>query len=575
MEKDSKLVSISANNEIIEAIEKEEGSDIELIDEEEIEEGGEIEEEKLRKKFKPRKIKYLKNKKFISILIIFLIIIFGFVSANFLQNSNNNEKNFSVKIKEKKIGDSASYKVTSTFFISNNKGILTKKIGEIDVKIKDIDLDLKGTAYTKFEGTIDTKNGFQRTHKTLKSRVWQELDLNGKAYTNNPMVKEVELDGNIDTYETLFSDLNTNTTIQSQTKFYLNISADTGDEIKSEDIFYSWPDLNKNLDFSEIFLNRTFKLGDFGEENVDEALVSWKAVDIEKVGNHKTLKIHITLDKGTMDKNRIKNFFANLWIANGFSLPLKIEISAKWIDEKGNDFSLSYLAEISDFEEGNEDIPYGTCSYGYSKNQHFISQHKDAEINKIGEYVPVQGSKPFLPKFNASKAIETAKRSSEFSNYLKKNPDAYVVYGFYNETYTAIWNLTFGEKGEDFGYYVNVTEKGVKNEGEISFSKLDLEVENSKSELGNLLTFSSSENIFLQNDIIRNEMGNDYNGLSFGIHSFMTSPKFDINSMFFKTTKLNYAYFLEKDDGTFSSAMDAKNGSIIYLWKHEGDKLLL
>lgn len=620
-EKAISLVNISSNDEIIEAIEKkEEGNGIELIDEEDetkedfyneedktkedfddeeddIKEGieedetkedfddeeNEIEEDiddkkkdKTDKDKTKRKINLKKKKKWIAAGVVVLIIIFSGFGTDFFHNTTNNENNFSVRIKQRKIGDSARYTVNGSLFVSNDNGLYTYSdpSGNYEIKIVDVTLNLKGNADINIEGITEVNNGFQEKHKALKTGVFQKIDFDGKARTDNSVIKEVDLEGDIDTFETLFTDLNTNTTIQSVTKFYLNVTASTGDKRKLKEFIYSYPEPKENtdFDFSEIYLNKTFKKGDKGEETISNATVYWNVIGSENINNNKALKIHITLDTETMAKKGIENFDAFIWIANDYSVPLKIDIKVNGI-RKGYDYEISYNANLADYEEGSEEIPYGSCTYGYLETQHFIEIYPNSELESMGEYIPNQGT--FSSEFNATDAINKAKKSDKFREYLEKNPDAYVVYGFYNETDSDIWNLTFGEKGKEKGYYVNVTENKIKNEGEVSFLDLDLKVENSKSELGALLTFSSSENIFRINDKISSEIGSDFKGLNFGVRANMQSPKFDITSLFFEATKIKCAYFMEKDDGTFKTAMDAENGRLMFIWSHEGDSISL
>ena len=534
--------------------------------------------EKNKKKLKKQKKEKGKNKKIMIIgIIVAFIIIFAFVGTDSFKSSNENG-NFSVKVKDRKIGDSVKYSISGDLYVSNQKGLMERKIGTVTVKITDVDVNLKGNAGTEFVGVTEAKNGFQNPHKCLKTSLFQKIDFDGIAHTDNPLKDEVEINGDIDTFETLLVDLNTNLTIQSVTKSYINISADTGDSSKSRDKIYSYPQLKeqKDFDFNEIYLNRTFEKGDKGEEQVSDSTISWEVTQIEKINGVKSIKIHITIDKATMNNQNIESFYSNIWISNDFSLPVKIEINAKG-KNGDNNYELSYIAEFNDFEKGEDKIPYNSCSYSVDQNQHFENMHKDSEIEQFNDYIPSQGdiNKPFSPNFNATQAIETGKKSNDFKDFLENNPNSYVVYGFYNETDNdkGIWNLSFGTKGGTKGYFINVSENKILNEGEISFSELDLIIENSKSEIGSFLTFSSSENIFYQEEKIRSEMEKGFDGLNFGVQTNLKSPEFDLNSLFFEATKIKYAYFLEKDDDSFRTAMDAENGRLIFIWHHEGDSL--
>lgn len=615
-------VIISSDDEIYEAVEKpEEDKAVELIeddegeisgdkgrtedentDEEDVDEEDEIEddeeseedenrgedeetteeEEEITKpdkrskklsKEKDKRVKKIKGwQKGITIGVIAIIVIFAVINIDLIDSSNE-DKDFSVKLLERKIGDSTKYKVTGTLLIKNQNGILTQETTIGPVKIIEINLNIKGDGETNFVGTPNVNNGFQVSHKVLDTRIWQNIDMDGIAKTDSSLVNDIELEGDIYTHETLYQDLNTNNTIKSNTKNYLNFSY-LDENLKSKDVVYTYPELEENndFDFNDVYVNRTFQKGDEGVETISDSTITWKVGDsIEKINNKKALKIRVTVDEGTMNRNGIESFYADLWIANEYSLPLKIDINTN-SKKDGNDTTLSYTAVISDFKKGTEEIPYGSCTSGLSETQHFLELHPESELEKLEDYIPPQGTKIFSPSFNATDAIEVGNRSPRFKKYLIENENAYVVNGHYNETYSDdIWNLTFGDKGNTNGYYINVTDSKIKNDGPISLK--DLDIKNSKTEYNPLLTFSSGESIFSADEMIRNEMGTDFNGLNFGVRTNMESSEFDITSAFFETTNIDYAYYLEKDDGTFRTAINAESGRIMFVWIHEGDSI--
>jgi hypothetical protein len=189
------------------------------------------------------------------------------------------------------------------------------------------------------------------------------------------------------------------------------------------------------------------------------------------------------------------------------------------------------------------------------------------------------GNSSSLDNYTPQQAISDAKTNSAgLQNYLNDHNDAYVIDGYFNDTQDdpPLWNITYGEKGEEAAYYVVVEDGGsIRDDGQITVS----EVENSTLDFDPVLSFSSGEQVFLKDEDVDEEiyLGTSeplwYNGVNYGARTDIIYPTISLTiSMTIERT--GYGYYINKDDGTFFSAVDAINGQLIYVWMHRGDDIV-
>jgi hypothetical protein len=270
-----------------------------------------------------------------------------------------------------------------------------------------------------------------------------------------------------------------------------------------------------------------------------------------------------------------------MWIANDISYPVKTYIYTTLVTD-GTQTEILYNSEMKGgtFDRGSGEIPWDTCTQTGSDG-HYHRRNPGFEYLEWsdGEYLPKIGANSTNFEFHATEAISEAQsQSTEFSSYLGGNPGAYLVDGYYNETQNPLWNLTFGEKGDDLGYYVVLEyDDGsfdILDEGELDIS----DVRNSTDDYESVLTISGSYKVF-QTDSIATQEAFDVNGVKFyedirfGMQHDIVYPTISL-TISLAIERTEYGYSLNNEDGSFSAAVDAINGQLIYTWEHEGDDVL-
>jgi hypothetical protein len=197
-----------------------------------------------------------------------------------------------------------------------------------------------------------------------------------------------------------------------------------------------------------------------------------------------------------------------------------------------------------------------------------------------GDVIPGLGSGDTSFDYPPYDAINFAEyNSTTLQNYLTDNPSAYVINGYYNETDgTPRWNMTFGEFGDETGFYIIVENVSgflsISDESNIDIS----EVRNSTADFSEVLSFSASEEVFMEDSVIDDnafDASNNvkfYDGYNYGVRANMLYPSISL-TVTLSMERTEYGYFISKDDGSFSAAVDAINGQLMYSWEHDGEDL--
>ncbi len=502
-----------------------------------------------------------------------------------------------VTIPFEKIGDDYTYDVNGSVDVENEDGLWTGSSGPGTFTLKNVHIDYEGYMLSRVEGVTSQEDGFGESHQTLERYNFEDVELEGTVSgtlttESPPATIDSTLpiqDGSLEVTERDYTDLTTNKTIFSDTDSYLIISAGSGFEVWSDDHLRSYSNLREKpavLRIEDLSPDRSFKMDDGQTIRVGGISYTWGVESVTNIKGYPALGIEIDIDVTTKRENNIEEFEMWLWITNNIPLPIKTYIYTQ-ISYEGTTTTILYNNEIQQngFQRGTIDIPYGDC-LASSPDDHYHFRNPGHEFLSwdSGEYIPDLGSGgSSLEDFPPQDAIAFAETNSGgFQDYLASYPNAYVIDGHYNETENnPLWNLTFGKEGEGKGYYVVVEESGgsynIKDEKEIDVS----EPRNSTSDFDTVLSFSASEQIFEGdediNDSAFNSQGNvRFNhGVAYGVKANMIYPSISLTiSLTMEST--NYAYYLDKEyqGGSFSAAVDAINGQLIYVWKHDGDDIL-
>jgi len=501
-----------------------------------------------------------------------------------------------VTIPFEKIGDNYTYNVNGSVDVENEDGLWTGSSGPGTFTLKNVHIDYEGYMLSRVEGVTLQEDGFGESHQTLERYNFEDVELEGTVSgtlttESPPATIDSTLpiqDGSLEVTERDYTDLTTNKTIFSDTESYLIISA-TGFDVWSDDHLRSYSNLREKpavLRIEDLSPDRSFKMDDGQTIMVGGISYTWGVESVTNIKGYPALGIEIDIDVTTKRENNIEEFDMWLWITNDVPLPIKTYIYTQ-IYYEGTTTTILYNNEIQQngFQRGTIDIPYGDCDAS-SPDDHYHFRNPTAEFVNwdAGEYIPKVGSSgSSLENFPPQDAITFAETNSGgFQGYLASYPNAYVIDGHYNETESnPLWNLTFGEEGEGTGYYTVVEDFGgsynIKDENEIDVS----EPRNSTSDFDMVLSFSASEQVFESDEEINDSafysQGNvRFNhGVAYGVKANMIYPSISLTiSLTMEST--DYGYYLEKvyEGGSFSAAVDAINGQLIYVWDHEGDDIL-
>jgi hypothetical protein len=498
-----------------------------------------------------------------------------------------------VIVPEEKIDDSITYDVNGTVDVSNKDGLFTESTDFGSVEINSISINYEGYMDSSIKGTISQDDGFGVSHETLQRYNYQDLDIEGSVsgtiyFSGTPTPFDYPInDGSLTVTDNAYVDLNTYKTIFSKTDSLLSISAEGDLGVFSKDTLRTYSNLRAEpavLKVEDLSSDRTFIIGQQQTKIIGEIAYTWEVEGATNINGYPALGINIDIDDGT--KNDLGLVYFDMWmyIANDISFPIRTYVDARFLSD-GTSTEIVYNSEIqedgqeSGFIRGNDDIPYGTCPQN-TPDGHFHRRNPGFEFVNwdVTDYLPDTGSNSTDFDFTPQMAIVDAQTSStDFKSYLTSNPGAYVIDGYYNETQTdPLWNLTFGELGDDSGYFVVVDATGsIIDENIIEISQL----RNSTDDFNSVLSYSASQMVFKEDDVASDAF--DSNGVmyyspeeyNYGSQANIIYPTLSL-TVSLAIERAEYGYYLTKEDGTFSAGVDAINGQMIYTWVHEGDDVM-
>jgi hypothetical protein len=499
-----------------------------------------------------------------------------------------------VMIPFEKIGDRISYNIHGFVEVDDNSGLGTWNIDEGSIKgsitVENIYIEYSGYMISSIIEIVNEKDGFGETHKTLEKWNYEDVELWGNITGvidagGIPFNHVISFeDGYLRVSDNAYIDLNTNKTIYSVTNSDFEVSV-FEEDITSNDTIRSYSNLREGTTVfrvEDLKDDRNFKKEDSDIRRVGDILYDWEVTKAQNVKGYPALKIEISIDSNTMTQNNIEEFEMALWIANGIPQPVKTYIYTK-IDSDGTEITAEYNNEIQvgGFTRGSDDIEYYTCpATSLDDHYHFRNPNGEFVAWESGDEIPdMGGNQSSLDDYTPQQAISLAKTNSAgLQNYLDDHNDAYIIDGYFNDTQDdpPLWNITFGEKGEETAYYVVVQEGGsIRDESQITVSK----VENSTLDFDPVLSFSSGEQVFLGDEDVDDNiyMGASepawYNGVNYGAKTDIIYPTISL-TISLTIERTGYGYYINKDDGTFFSAVDAINGQLIYVWVHRGDDIV-
>ncbi|UCE39381.1 MAG: PKD domain-containing protein [Thermoplasmata archaeon] len=491
-----------------------------------------------------------------------------------------------VTISPEKIGDSSTYDVNGFIEVKDNQGLGTYKVeGTGSFTVEKIYVHYFGEMISSIENTEDQEDGFKESHKTLKKYNYQDLELEGNVTGDIKTETGLTIpdntisfkDGYLVVTDNSYMDLNTYKTIYSKTESSLSIPVGT-DELSSEDKIRSYSNLREDsadLRVEDLSDDRSFRIDQGDTKVIREIAYTWDVKEATNIKGYPSLKIEIDIDSNTKDRNNIKEFEMALWITHQIPQPIKTYVYTR-IDDDGTQITAQYTNEIQagEFERGTEDIPYGTCPAN-SPDDHYYYRNPGYEFVKWepDDDIPGIGGNASSFLYSPQNAITDAEPSG-LSTYLASHPNAYVIDGYYNEsTGSPLWNLTFGEQGENTAYYVVVETGTVIDEAEISVSEVKGEI----TDFNPVLSFSACEQVFREDEEIDGAFFDAVKvrfsgGINFGAKAELVYPSISL-SVSLSVERAPYGYYLTKEDGSNSAAVDAINGQLVYYWWHDGEDI--
>jgi hypothetical protein len=495
-----------------------------------------------------------------------------------------------VEVPEEKIGDSITYDVNGSVDVSNNDGLFTESSGFGTVTIKRISITYDGYMDSSIDGTKFQEDGFGESHQALERYNYQDLELEGTVSgsidltgTGTPTPFEYPIkDGSLVVEDRAFIDLNTYKTILSNTHSILSISAGEDLGVFSEDTLRTYSNLRVEpavLKVEDLSPDRTFTTGQKQTKIIGEIAYTWEVEGATNLQGYPALGINIDIDERTKNNLGMVDFDMWMYIANDISFPIKTYIYARF-DDDGTSTEIIYNSEIQEdgFSPGNGDIPYGTCPQS-TPDGHFHRRNPSFEFVTWDstDYVPDIGGNSTDFDFTPQMAIIDAQTSSSnFQTYLSSNSGEYVIDGYYNETQTnPLWNLTFGEIGDDTGYFVVIDNTGtIVDEDSIEISDL----RNSTDDFNSVLSYSGGQLVFREDDLTNTEAFEPngvkyYEDYRYGSEANIIYPTLSL-TVSLAIERAEYGYYVIDEDGTFSAAVDAINGQMMYTWVHSGDDIM-
>jgi hypothetical protein len=518
-------------------------------------------------------------------------------------------------IDEERSSDLGKYLVTGSLDISNPNGIFTFEDENFKITVQDVNIDFQ-TKDQPMEMLLETapniEDGFRQNHVIVKRSIIQYLDITGTVRVK-PEIKnnqggttpipamDADLEGNMDTTDTSYTDLTTHNTIFGKATNDMNITilpisfgieSFDGASFTSNDIVESYPDLRKNpMKFRlQDLTDEPLELGDGDVLPVGEIIYHWDAEKIDYYYNEPAIEVNMSIDGDTKDYYKLTDFYSAFWIAEGISQPVRTHLHTVHVND-GNTTVLNYISEMTDYTRGVTKLETLNCNLEYSSDSHFMKRTGGYTYVSPDNWTflpptgsSVQAAQTSFEGFTAEDAMALAKTHQPFINYNTSNPDVYVIDAHCTSSGTddisegtLFWELTFGTKDKKQGLKLTITENGSVDSETVSF---DPEPPNSTSEFDPLLTFAGSEDILQYNfsdkdfsDVIFKNNQIDFNNVKYGIETNLLYPNVEITSiMFVEHSKYAYLVTFEQqisnEEHLVSVALDAETGQLLFYWDH-------
>jgi hypothetical protein len=543
----------------------------------------------------------------------------------------------SFQVTEEKIGSRGQYRVNGFIDVSNPDGIIKTELeggkglsGELEINRVNVVFRNRGSEPLTLElrEASNINDGFQQSHSVYERAIYQDLILSGKVTgsikpdsdfgLDNKYPVSEDIDGDMVSEDFSYTDFETHNTVFGKAKNDMEIRLEVQNPILESDSYSfkfttsdsieSYPDLQKNpmhVSLSDLDLaNDGLKLGDTSSFSSSNIHYNWDADKIEYVYNRPAIRINLTIDDFTKLYFNIKEFFMDLWIAEGISQPVKTHLYSVQTFNT-NTTTINYVSTMTGFSEGNIAISSQDCDAS-TDDGHYYKQRPEYSYTptKDWQYLPPIGisaereaNVTSFDGFTHTAAINLAlsQNIQDFKDYLDANSDCYVIKGYYTAAGESgnvptpegvlTWNLTFGVKGEKNAFNIIIPQQGEILTESI---KLDDEVPNSTADFEPVLTFGSSEDIllnykgkefytFIFDQSTGQEPMVDLLNVGYGIETNRQYPNVDIMSIMFVENS-EYAYvvsYTEKtDDGgqrNIFVGLDGETGQLLYYWDHTDD----
>jgi hypothetical protein len=428
------------------------------------------------------------------------------------------------------------------------------------------------------------EDGFSQTHQCVDSKTTQRLPLTGYADVTLkpqnggfPSSINQTISGSANAEEHAFSDLNTNTTVNTtRTDSYaigLGASGNPGSFQKNgNDASSTYPKNRQEFNVDALKANRTFRTGDSGSTTFGDTTLLWTVVGEDNINGIQCLQIRITMDDNTMAKNGLTVFELDTWVSGSISIPLKFTLHTEGT-QKGNTTVVDYSSTFKSFTAGTGSIPYGSCPAN-TPDGHFYARMPNVDNGTPDKYGPAMGgNSPTLAGYLLPEAVNTATANSQgLKTFLASRPTAFLVNAQFNNTGTAAWDLTFGTTNASSAYEVIVLKGGsITSQNSVTIDQ----VSQSIKDYNPALTFTGAEQVFQAKPEINNKV---YSGgqINTAVYNFgskadvpMATSGIPISTNIFSSAT-EYYFYVEAFDGSFSAGADSETGQVLFFSNHRG-----
>jgi hypothetical protein len=533
----------------------------------------------------------LKKNALLAIGIVFLLIMSAVLYSIIITDD------FTVTMPPERMGDEGKYNVDGRIWVSSPDGINSPKIG----LIQDLEINMNGELWYVLNGTKETTDGFNVTHTTLDTYLYQSLDLSGSVELLGSKTDFSDA-GDLKTKTSTYTSLITKETVRTKVFNDLDLAM-LSYQLRSIDhgIYYPSGD-SSDLNLFDLG-DREFSLGDHGDLAAGQFI--WNAEEKEKVYKWDCIRLHITENKSD---SQWRTFSGDIWVANECSLPVKVQVHTKIDSSKLTPtqqllFSLftttsgllevEYSATMFRYTAGDEDIPWDD-GHGVDPT---IYIRKDAEFNEDWVLAPWirNDSASFDHKFSPEAAAEYAVNSStDLKSFVERHrSEVYVVDGEYSvRNGTQYWQMLFGYRASGIStnsqaYNITIAKSGsslslYSDPGDEEISNPS----NSREEVERAMNIADSENVFRGMSFLTPLFDGDSidfedsakGDITFSIqnnylHTGLTISS-NFNPFFQSTVPAGYGYYLSREkivgDATYfeEGMIDAQNGKVIYDLDH-------